>query len=245
LQSLKKQADEVLSGLDLILTPTIGAQFTVAQVLADPVRKNDKLGYYTNFMNLLDYAAIAIPAGQTGVGVPWGVTLFAPAWRDQKLLAWVTAWQRATQQQLGALDLRPYSRELPIYKDIAHVDLVVCGAHLRDQPLNWQLSERRGVLVRPAKTSERYRLYVLADGKRPALVRKPAGGAAIEVEIWRLPAAEFAGFVADIPPPLGIGKVELEDSQWYNGFICEPAALSDASDITHLGGWRQYLAQVC
>ncbi len=243
LQQLKKEADKIVSTLDFILTPTIATQFTIEQVLEDPVQKNSALGYYTNFMNLLDYAAVALPAGQTGVGVPWGITLIAPAGKDQKLLAWATSWQRATQKEVGALQTPPYAHELPVYQDTDFIDVVVCGAHLMGQPLNWQLTERGGEFIELTQTSEEYQLYALADGKRPALIRDSAAGAAIEVEVWRVPASEFGGFVAGIPAPLGIGKVELADGRYCSGFICEPSGLNTAIDITHLGSWRRYLAQ--
>ena len=239
LQGLKAAADAVLAQVDFILTPTIAKSYTVEEVLSDPLGTNSRLGYYTNFMNLLDYAAVAVPAGQDSAGVPWGVTLFSVAGSDQKLLAWAAAWQHATQTQPGTVP----ADEIPIYKEPGVVDVVVCGAHLEGQPLNWQLSERGGALIRRTRSRDCYRLYALADGRRPALVRSTSGGAAIEVEVWRLPAAEFGGFVAGIPEPLGIGKVELEDGTWCSGFICEPVALDGATEITHLGGWRRYIEQ--
>jgi allophanate hydrolase len=122
------------------------------------------------------------------------------------------------------------------------IELVVVGAHLSGQPLNHQLTDRGGRLAAETSTSPRYRFYALADTEppKPGLVRVTEGGAAIEVEVWSLPVAGFGSFVAEVPPPLGIGSVELADGRWARGFICEPIGLEGATDITAFGGWRAY-----
>jgi len=111
-------------------------------------------------------------------------------------------------------------------------------------PLNGQLTGRGGQRVAEVRSAPRYRLMALAGGppQRPGMIRDPERGAAIEMELWSLPLEQFGGFVAEIPAPLGIGKVELEDGRWVCGFICEGIGERGAADITALGGWRQYLA---
>ncbi len=224
LQTLKRQTDALLAGLEFIVTPTAGTIYTLAEVEADPIRLNANLGYYTNFMNLLDYSAVAIPAGTQNHGLPFGVTLFSFAGCDRRLLAWAEAFERAAEEP--------------------DIDLLVCGAHLSGLPLNSQLTERRATLVEATRTAPCYRLYALAGGPplRPGLVRDEANGAGIEVEIWRLPLAALGSFMASIPAPLGIGTVEVEGGRWVKGFICEPYALATATDVTTYGGWRAYLA---
>lgn len=243
LRELKRKTDAILSQLDFILTPTIAAPYTIEQVLVDPVKKNSELGYYTNFMNLLDYSAIALPSGFTFEQVPWGVTLVAVAGGDQKLLAWAVSWQRFTQERVGATELSPYHFHVPLYENSGYVDIVVCGAHLRGQPLNSQLTTHRAIFIEQTQSGRGYRLYALPDGKRPALVRSPGDESAVEVEVWRMPLVEFGSFATRVSAPLGIGEVELADGRRCSGFICEHEGLGEATDITHFGGWRQYLAQ--
>jgi allophanate hydrolase len=120
--------------------------------------------------------------------------------------------------------------------------VVVCGAHLDGLALNYQLRQRQGYLVEAALSAPAYRLYALADGKRPGMVRVAEGGRAIAVEVWALPSSELGSFLAGIPAPLGLGKVELEQGQWLTGFICENNGLEGATDITEYGGWRAWLA---
>jgi allophanate hydrolase len=244
LQALRRAADELLQTVDFVVTPTAGTIYTIDAVNGDPVMLNSRLGYYTNFMNLLDCAAVAVPAGFRVDGLPFGVTLFAPAFHDAALLAYAARLHHALGLTLGAT-----GRPVPLLRDSVVNDglirVVVCGAHLQGLPLNHQLSERGARLIAATCTAPRYRLYALAGGPplRPGLVRVASGGAAIEVEVWELPLAELGGFIVDIPAPLGIGTVELEDGTWHKGFICEPCALDNAADITACGGWRAWLAQ--
>ena len=244
LQGLRRTADEILRTVDFVVTPTAGTIYTIDAVNSDPVTLNSRLGHYTNFMNLLDCAAVAVPAGFRADGLPFGVTLFAPAFHDAALLAYA-----ARLHHTGGLTLGATGRPVPAPPDAAAHDdlipLVVCGAHLQGLPLNHQLTERGARLIAATRTASRYRLYALAGGppRRPGLVRVASGGEAIEVEVWELPLAELGGFVAGIPAPLGIGTVELEDGAWRKGFICEPCALEDAIDITAFGGWRAWLAR--
>ncbi len=244
LQACYQAVQPVLSQFEFVITPTTGTIYRRDDVLADPIQLNSNLGYYTNFMNLLDCSAIAIPAGFTTEKLPYGVTLFSTAMKDTKLLSYANRLQQTLKLNLGAT-----THALPVThaKQSGVMDtteIVVCGAHLEDLPLNWQLTERGGELVKKTKTSKQYRLYALAGGPpyRPGLVRDEYNGNSIEVEIWSIPTAALGSFLANIPEPLGLGKVQLDDNHWYTGFICEQYAIETAEDITNTGGWRQYIA---
>lgn len=245
LQALKRAADAELEGLDFIVTPTAGTLYRRIDVAAEPIQLNANLGYYTNFMNLLDYAAVAVPAGFGDNGLPYGVTLFSGAFADEALLAYAARLQHALALPLGATGRR--SAQGPLLSASARTDrfnLVVCGAHLSGLPLNSQLTERGGSLIAATVTAPHYRLYALPGGlpARPGLVRVAAGGAAIEVEIWSLPIAAIGDFLAQIPPPLAIGSVELADGSREKGFLCEAYA-TGARDISSFGGWRRFIAE--
>ncbi|WP_434110469.1 allophanate hydrolase [Methylocaldum sp. GT1TLB] len=241
LMALKRAAEEVWTQADIILTPTTGTIYRIAEVEADPVRLNSNLGYYTNFMNLICLAAVAVPGGFNPGGLPFGITLFAPAGSDHALLNLAERLHYAAGLTMGATGQPlPAPSSQPEREKPGHVRIAVCGAHLSGLPLNGQLTRRGGQLVKSARTASSYRLYALPDGKRPGLLRQ-APGAAIEVEVWELPVAEFGGFVAEIPAPLGIGSLELADGECVQGFLCEAYAVADALDITGHGGWKSYL----
>jgi allophanate hydrolase len=246
LAELRRASEATWQSVDVVLTPTVGTTYRIAEVEAEPIRLNSTLGYYCNFMNLLDLSAIAVPAGFRPDGLPFGVTLFAPAFSDRALLELGARWQAEFGLPLGATGLAlpprsPVSPRVPA----GMVDVVVCGAHLEGLPLNHQLTERGGRLVARTRTAPCYRFYALAGGPpfRPGLVRCAEGGTGIAVEVWRLPVARFGSFVAGIPAPLGIGKVELEDGRLVSGFLCEDHAVAGAEDITELGDWRKFLEQ--
>ena len=245
LQRLRRRIDALWRDVDAVVTPTAGTIYTLAAVESDPVALNTNLGRYTLSANLLDLCALALPAGFRADGLPFGITLLAPAGWDEALLAWGHELQVASALRLGALDIGLPPSPAPehaLYTET--VGLAVCGAHMEGMALNRELIERGGRLLRRTRTAPRYRLYALSDGppQRPGLVRVPEGGAAIEVEVWQLPAAVLGSFLAGIPAPLGIGKIELCDATWTSGFLCESHATRDATDISHLGGWRAYLA---
>jgi allophanate hydrolase len=243
LKELRRATEPCWRDTDVLVTPTAARHYTIAEVEADPIRLNSNLGYYTNFVNLLDLAALAIPAGFGRDGLPFGVTLAAPAFSDAGLLALGDEIHRSQNLKLGALEQKlPPKRRAPAPG--ASVRLAVCGAHMSGLPLNGQLTERGGRLVRACRTAPRYRLYALPGGPpaRPGMLRAEPGRA-IEVEVWEVPVAAFGSFVDGIPPPLGIGTVELEDGTEVKGFICEAYGTKDARDISDLGGWRSYLAE--
>jgi allophanate hydrolase len=245
LKTFKRTTDAILAGVDCVITPTAETIYRIAEVETDPIRLNSNLGYYTNFMNLLDLSATAVPAGFRGDGLPFGVTLFAPAHQDVPLLRLAAKLQRACVQTMGATQT-----PLPALAAIAdapapsgQVRVAVCGAHMRGLPLNHQLTSRGGRLVTATASAPAYKFYALPDGppRRPGMVRVSKGGAAIEVEVWELPAREFGSFVAVIPAPLAIGTVELADGTSVPGFVCEAYAAQGAKDITELASWRAYL----
>ena len=245
MQHYRRQVQRVLNGVDFMVTPTAGTIYTIAEVQAEPIKLNSNLGYYTNYLNLLDCAAVAVPAGYLDNGLPWGLSFVAPAMQDRKLLSYAHRWQQALGLSLGAMQTLA---DISVAHPLLHADkipLVVCGAHLTGLPLNWQLIERGAELVQRTTTSAHYRLYRLPGGPphRPGLVRDPDQGARIEVEVWAVPTKEFGSFVAAISAPLAIGKVELDDGRWVSGFVCEPYAVETAQEIIGLGGWKDYLQQ--
>ncbi|PWC37789.1 allophanate hydrolase [Azospirillum sp. TSO35-2] len=256
LAELTRRAEAEWARMDVLLLPTTGTTYRIEDLLADPVRLNSNLGYYTNFVNLMDLSAIAVPAGfrPDGVekgGLPFGVTLIGRAFADGALAALADRLHRAQALPIGATGCLP---EGPTLDTIATdttdrapgmVRLAVVGAHLSGQPLNHQLTGRNARLVRAARTAAGYRLYALAGTApaKPGLVRDPAGAGGIEIEVWELDEAAFGSFVAEVPAPMTIGTVTLEDGGTVKGFLCEPIALNGAEDITGFGGWRRWLAK--
>ncbi|MFZ2828510.1 allophanate hydrolase [Hydrogenophaga sp.] len=257
LKALKRVCDAVWKDIDCLLTPTAGTIYRIADMQADPIRLNSNLGYYTNFMNLLDYAAVAVPAGfqasGDAQGLPWGVTLAAPAFKDVPLLRLADRFHRAQAAlSLGATTAKLAdtpainSTELPKGSPTAGtVKVAVCGAHLSGLPLNWQLTQRGARLLGAVQSAPEYKFYALAGGpvQRPGMVRVAEGGAAIDMEVWELPAEHFGSFVDGIPAPLGIGKVRLADGSWVSGFVCEALGAEGGTDITALSSWRVWLAK--
>jgi len=233
---LKRHADLMWEGIDILAFPTTGTTYRVSELKASPVALNSALGYYTNFVNLLDMAAIAVPAGTRANGTGFGITLIGPADTDRALLEAADAWLE--QAQL------PPPPPLDLEGKMQTVKLAVVGAHLKDMPLHWQLTSRDAKFVGAFETAPNYRLYAMAESvpPKPALVHSEEG-AAIAVEVYELGVAEFGSFVVEVPPPLAIGTVTLADGTSVKGFVSEPRALAGAEDITHLGGWRAYMAQ--
>lgn len=243
LQKLKVKCDAILADLECILTPAYPRPVTLQELREEPVVKNSELGFYTNFMNLLDYSAVAVPAAFMENGLPWGVTLFGRPFTDQYLLGLANALQQ--RHGLPLVGGWKYKAALPVNPSSNdRVRIVVCGAHLDGLALNWQLRQRDGKLKEATYSAPCYQMFALAGGPpfRPGMLRVDQGGAAIAVEVWDLPSSELGSFLSNIPAPLGLGKIELADGSWETGFICENYALADAEDITHLGGWRAFLA---
>jgi allophanate hydrolase len=242
LQSLQRAAEAIWQQAPVLLLPTASTLYTRAEVQAQPLVLNAQLGRYTSFVNLLDLAAVAVPAGFTAAGLPFGVTLIAPRGTDETLLDLGGALHAARVATLGATGL-PLPPAAPLVVPAGYVNVAVCGAHLSGLSLNHQLLQRGGFLVRATQTAPAYKFFALPGGppERPGLIRVREGGAAIGVEVWALPQETFGSFVAGIPAPLGIGKLELADGSWCSGFLCEGWAVEQARDITALGNWRDYL----
>jgi allophanate hydrolase len=261
LRRLKRETERIWTQaeIDCLLTPTAGTVYTVHEMQQDPLRLNANLGYYTNFVNLLDYAAVAVPTGFQKDGLPFGVTLVAQAHRDIPLLHLAKRLHQTDVLPLGATGItvqKPLSPEKPLPKDSSQstrrsdrqpgwVKVAVCGAHLSGLPLNGELTGRNGRLVASTTTSSDYKLFALPEGppRRPGLVRVEANepGTAIQVEVWEMPVSEFGSFVACIPVPLGIGTITLASGEAVQGFLCEQYAITQAVDISRYGGWRAYL----
>ncbi len=244
LMQCRRASEKIWSDLDVVVTPTAGNIYRIEDIEKDPVKLNSNLGYYTNFVNLLDLSAVAVPAGFQSNGLPAGVTLLSRMFCEYPLLALANRLQQATGLKLGATDTRLTATDITADRVKGRVEIAVCGAHLSGLALNYQLTERGAWLRQSTSTSDNYRLYALPGGPpyRPGLVRD-SDGAAIEVEVWAMPQTQVGGFLQQIPPPLGLGKLELKDGRWVTGFICEPYGIEGASEVTKLGSWRKYLAE--
>ncbi len=217
--------------------PTAPTIYKVDDVKAEPVKLNSRLGTYTNFMNLADLCGFAVPAGFTAQGLPFGVTLCASAFGEARVLELGSRFHAALGLGAGGPMLNEGT------EDDAFIELAVVGAHMSGLPLNHELTSRGGMFVERVRTAPHYRFYALAGGPpfRPGMVRVDAG-AAIELEVWRLPRSAFGDFMAGVPSPLCIGTVELVTGRKVKGFLCEAAGIEGAIDITSFGGWRAYIA---
>ncbi len=232
-----RAAEALFEAIDVLVLPTTGTIYRRREVGSEPFALNGALGLYTNFVNLLDLAAVAVPAGFRDNGTGFGVTLIGPAWSDETLLSLAESYEKAAPMpDKPALDTEGTPQT---------VKLCVVGAHLAGMPLHWQLTSRDARLLARTKTAPTYRLYAMANTTppKPALIHSEEG-AAIEVEVYELPVEAFGSFVVEVPPPLAIGTVTLEDGSQVKGFVAEPRALTGATDITALGGWRAYIASL-
>ncbi|WP_348754440.1 allophanate hydrolase [uncultured Aquincola sp.] len=235
--------------VDVLMVPTSPGHPTFAQLQSDPIGANSRLGTYTNFVNLLGWSALALPAGFTAQGLPAGITFIGPANADAALASLGQAWQQALALPLGATD-RPCPANAPDLLRTpateATLPIAVVGAHLSGMPLNGQLTERGATLREATYTAPAYRLFALPGTvpPKPGLQRVAEGGAAIAVEVWDVPLRHVGSFLALIPPPLGLGSLQLADGRTVHGFICEGHALAAATDVTHFGGWRAYVADL-
>lgn len=246
-EQLIRAIDQQLADIDAILVPTAPIAPTIAEVDADPVVVNSRMGTYINFVNFADMSALAVPAGFRGDGLPFGVTLISGAWRDRDLQQLALTWLAHSPTTLGATGLPRPTDQLPTESAADTIAVAVVGAHLSGMPLNSQLTERKAWLRQQTTTAPHYQLYALPDTTppKPGLRRMARDeGKPIIVEVWEMPIAAFGSFVALIPSPLGIGSVELADGQWVNSFICEGYALEHARDVTEFGGWRAYIASL-
>ncbi len=244
-----RRAEAEWARCDVLLLPTAPTIYTVEAMQADPLRLNARLGLYTNFVNLLDCAAIAVPAGFKADGLPFGVSLIAPAFHDAALAELGERLHRSCACGMGRdrQAVLPDSLLSEAKTNDDRISLFVVGAHLSGMPLNHELTKRGGVLIRRCRSAPCYRLFALAGTvpPKPGLSHSPGFvGPGIEGEVWNLGAADFGSFVASIPAPLGIGKVALEGGDVVSGFICESYGLADAFEVTHYGGWRAYRTSI-
>jgi allophanate hydrolase len=246
LAALTREAEAQWAAMDVMLLPTSGTTYKISELLADPIQLNSNLGYYTNFVNLMDLSALAVPAGFRPNGLPFGVTLVGRAFDDGRLAAISDALHRALPElRLGATPGKLGDTKPAIPDASGRIAVAVVGAHLSGQPLNVQLQERSARLIKTARTTPGYSFYALAGTTpaKPGLVFDGEGAGGIEVEIWEMDDAAFGSFVALIPPPLGIGTLKLADGSLVKGFVCEPYAIRGATDITSYGGWRAWLSR--
>ncbi|EEF63414.1 allophanate hydrolase [Pedosphaera parvula] len=227
LKDLQQVAAKLWSQCDFLMVPTAPASYRIAEVLASPIELNTRLGYYNNFVNLLDLAAVAVPTGFWSSGVSFGVNLIGPAFTDDALLHFASRYM---------------NEQPPVATNDERISLAVVGAHLRGQPLHHQLTTLNAEFVKQTTTAPSYRLHALPGTvpPKPGLERVSDGGSAIELEVYRLNPDAFGNFVGNVPPPLCIGSVELADKTWVKGFLCESVALQGALDISRFGGWRAY-----
>lgn len=241
--ALARDIQTLMASVDALLVPTAPRLPSIAQVEADPVAVNSQLGTWTNFVNLADCSALALPAGFCADGRPFGITLIAPAWQDAALAAFGKYWQSTLALSLGATGRSLPAQTASTQTPPGYVRLAVVGAHLSGMPLNGQLQERKALFVESTYTASHYKLFALPNTTppKPGLIRTADSGREIIVELWDLPVQHFGSFVALIPAPLGIGTLTLKDGREVKGFICEGAAVEGATDITHLGGWRAYI----
>jgi allophanate hydrolase len=246
LQALRKIAERAFAGIDALVLPTAPTVYSTAQVLANPLELNSRLGTYTNFVNLLDLCGLALPAAIRPDDIPFGITLLAPAGHDAQLASIGRVFHADTKLTLGArcVPLPPLAA-LPAGVSGDEIAIAVVGAHLSGMALNGELKTLGGRLLEAARTAPDYRLYALpTTPPKPGMLRVEAGtGTSIELEVWALPAAAFGKFVAAIPPPLSIGTVRLADGRGVKGFIVEAADVTGARDISAFSGWRAFVAE--
>jgi allophanate hydrolase len=251
LQALRRIAERAFANIDALVLPTAPTVYSTAQVLANPVELNSRLGTYTNFVNLLDLCGLALPAAIRPDDIPFGITLLAPAGHDAQLASIGRVFHADTKLNMGSRNLpQPALAILPqglggqgSGRD--EIVVAVVGAHLSGMVLNGELKALGGRLLEAAATAPDYKLYALGTTPpKPGMLRVEAGtGSSIELELWALSAAAFGNFVAAIPPPLSIGTVRLADGRGVKGFIVEPADIDGARDISAFGGWRAFMAE--
>ena len=245
LNRFRQETSDTWNVVDFLLLPTAPDIFRIAEVESDPVALNSRLGIFTNFLNLLDLAAVAAPAGFRADGLPFGITFVGQTFSDRALLALAASYLGSLRPSLGGTRLS-YPETFAPAKDINsdRMMIAVAGAHLTGEPLNYQLTTRDGRFIRNAKTAPSYQLFALpgTSPAKPGLVRVGAEtGRSIHLEVWELPVAEFGSFLKEVPSPLTIGMIHLSDGRVVKGFLCEEVTAKDALNISEFGGWKAYL----
>lgn len=245
LAELRRAASAVWKDIDALVVPTYPRSRSVADVMADPIGPNAELGTYTNFVNLLDLCALAVPGRFRTDSFPAGVTFIAPAGEDHVLAGIGADFHAASRVPLGATRAALPPAQFVRGAATEEIELVVVGAHMTGLPLNRELMELDARFSRAVATTPDYRFFALPGGPpfRPGLLRvAPGSGAAIAAEVWTLSPEAFGAFVSRIPAPLGIGTLLLADGTTPKGFLVEAAAVADAEDISAYGGWRAFMA---
>jgi allophanate hydrolase len=246
LQALRKASERAFTGIDALVLPTAPTAYSTAEVLANPIELNSRLGTYTNFVNLLDLCGLALPATISPDGIPFGITLVAPAGQDAQLASIGRVFHADTKLNLGSGGVpHPPLADLPVTMGGDEIAIAVVGAHLSGMALNGELTALGGRLLEASATAPDYKLYALkTTPPKPGMLRVEAGtGSSIELELWALSAAAFGKFVAAIPPPLSIGTVRLADGRGVKGFLVEATEVTGARDISTFRGWRAFMAQ--
>lgn len=245
LQGLRKIAERTFANIDALVLPTAPTAYTTAQVLANPIELNSRLGTYTNFVNLLDLCGLAVPAAMRADGIPFGITLLAPAGRDALLASIGRVFHADTKLSVGAKGVTQAPLALLPANSGDEIPIAVVGAHLSGMALNGELKALNAKLIEATRTTPDYKLYALkTTPPKPGLLRVEAGkGASIELEIWSLSSSAFGRFVNAIPAPMAIGTIRLADGRSVKGFLVEPEVLDEARDITAYGGWRAYMKE--
>ncbi|MEV6304841.1 allophanate hydrolase [Actinoplanes sp. NPDC051861] len=245
LQELRVSSLAQLDGFDALLVPTAPCHPTIAEVATEPVAVNSRVGTYTNFCNLFDLCAVAVPSG-TVDGAQFGVTVLARPFHDAVALDLARRVSVPAESVAGpsaAPPLPPPEMPWPAHAGATAVPLLVVGAHLRGQPLEHELVTRGARWAGPVKTAASYELRALPTTQaKPGLVRTGSGGSPIEGELWQLPVAALGSFLAALPAPMNLGPVELDDGRWVTGFGCAADAAATGTDITAYGSWRSWLA---
>lgn len=244
LQGLRKIAERTFANIDALVLPTAPTAYTTAQVMANPIELNSRLGTYTNFVNLLDLCGLAVPAAMRADGIPFGITLLAPAGRDAILASIGRVFHADTKLTVGAKGVAQAPLALLPANSGDAIPIAVVGAHLSGMALNGELKALNAKLIEATRTTPDYKLYALkTTPPKPGLLRVEASkGASIELEIWSLSSSAFGRFVNAIPAPMAIGTIRLADGRSVKGFLVEPKVLGEARDITAYGGWRKFMA---
>jgi allophanate hydrolase len=247
LEQLRQETAIAWDSIDVLLLPTAPNIYRIEEIERQPVSFNSRLGTFTNFTNLLDLAAVAVPGGFRTDGLPFGITLLSPAFSEPGLLALAKLYLESLRPALGATKAAYPLAQLQQNKPQAQpqgVMLAVVGAHLTGEPLNYQLTDLRSRFIERTKTAPIYRLFALqgTSPPKPGLIQvDPESGSSIDVEVWEIPVHEFGNFVQNVPSPLSIGTVHLVNGQQVKGFLCEGIAANGATDISEFGGWKNYL----
>src|SRR3984893_3359594 len=245
LEKFRQETSDTWNVVDFLLLPTAPGIFRIEEVESDPVTLNSRLGVFTNFLNLLDLAGVAVPAGFRADALPFGITFVGQTFTDRALLGLAASYLASLRPYLGGTRLSYPETFAPVKAiNSDRMMIAVVGAHLTGEPLNYQLTIRDGRFIRNAKTAPSYQLFALpgTSPPKPGLVRVGAEiGRSIDLEVWELPVAEFGSFLKEVPSPLTIGMIHLSDGRVVKGFLCEEVAAQDALNISEFGGWKVYL----